>query len=150
VRACARAARTTRAAGAQVIRPLLPRAAGGEQPAALGRFPEAEALLQDDARFSRVPAHERCAPARPTPVAMARVAGRCGGPNRAPRGSEKLWRRYVEDIVLERDNPEALARRARMGGRTVARPLGRDVSAVTDKAYEREYLEPDRKRVRRD
>ena len=64
--------------------------------------------------------------------------------------SEKLWRRYVEDIVMEREDPAALARRARMGGRTVARPMTRDVSAVTDKAYEREYLEPDRKRVRRD
>lgn len=59
--------------------------------------------------------------------------------------SEKLWRRYVEDIVMEREDPAALARRARMGGRTVARPM-----IKTDKAYEREYLEPDRKRVRRD
>ncbi|KAK9822389.1 hypothetical protein WJX81_007697 [Elliptochloris bilobata] len=106
----------------EAIRPLLPRKAGGEQPAALGRFADAERVLQDDARFSRVPERER----------------------------EKLWRRYVEDIVLERDNPEALARRARMGGRTIARPMTRDVSAVTDKAYEREYLEPDRKRLRRD
>ena len=45
-----------------MIRPLLPRKAGGEQPAALGHFAEAERLLQDDARFSRVPERERCAP----------------------------------------------------------------------------------------
>lgn len=45
-----------------MIRPLLPRKAGGEQPAALSHFADAERLLQDDARFSRVPERERCAP----------------------------------------------------------------------------------------
>jgi hypothetical protein len=61
----------------------------------------------------------------------------------------------VEDIILERDDPAAAAaRRGRLAG---ARPAaaGRKLlndgeGAVTDKAYEREYLAHDRKRIRRD
>lgn len=67
---------------------------------------------------------------------------------------EKLWRRFVDDVILERDDPAAAARRGRLVG---ARPTaaGRKLlndgeGAVTDKAYEREYLAPDRKRIKRD
>ena len=71
---------------------------------------------------------------------------------------ERLWRRFVDDIILERDDPEAAARRGRVlaqgrpsgGVRGGARLLNDGEGAVTDKAYEREYLAPDRKRIRRD
>jgi hypothetical protein len=66
---------------------------------------------------------------------------------------EKLWRRFVEDIILERDNPAAAARRGRLtsSSRTARGPHLNDASGtVTDKAYEREYLAHDRKRIRRD
>jgi hypothetical protein len=59
----------------------------------------------------------------------------------------------VDDIRLERDNPSAAARRTRITGRPAARPgphLNDAAGAVTDKAYEREYLAHDRKRIRRD
>ena len=50
----------------QVIRPLLPsqKPEGDEAdgPPALRRFPEAEKLLQEDPRFAKTPAHDRCAP----------------------------------------------------------------------------------------
>jgi len=111
---------------------------------------------------------------------------------------ERLWRLFVEDIKLERDDPAAASRRGRvsLAGRlqllqlqlsssdnsadihvhscldsehnhlhTMVRKVlfvvagrtnkGRaqlkdDAGTVTDKAYEREYLAHDRKRIRRD
>ena len=67
---------------------------------------------------------------------------------------EKLWRRFVDDMILERDDPAAAARRGRLIGTrhaAGARKLLNDgEGAVTDKAYEREYLAPDRKRIKRD
>ena len=66
---------------------------------------------------------------------------------------EKLWRRFVEDIILERDDPAAAARRGRLtsSSRSARGPHLNDASGtVTDKAYEREYLAHDRKRIRRD
>ena len=65
----------------------------------------------------------------------------------------------MDDITLERDDPEAAARRGRVlgsagrpsgGVRGGGRLLNDGEGAVTDKAYEREYLAPDRKRIRRD
>lgn len=68
---------------------------------------------------------------------------------------EKLWRRFVDEIILERDDPERSARRGRstMRGRRSEQeraPAFRDGNEQTDKAYDREYLAHDRKRLRRD
>ncbi|CAL5224177.1 g6817 [Coccomyxa viridis] len=114
----------------EVIRPLLPsqKPEGDEPdgPSALRRFPEAEKLLQEDPRFAKTP----------------------------PQDREKFWRHFVEDIRLERDDPAAASRRGRvsLAGRTNKGrvQLKDDAGAVTDKAYEREYLAHDRKRIRRD
>ncbi|BDA46960.1 Transcription elongation regulator 1 [Coccomyxa sp. Obi] len=109
----------------EVIKPLLPKSKGKDEPRALRSFSEAERLMGEDARFLRAPARDR----------------------------EKLWRRYVEDITMERDNPAAAARRGRLisSSRTARGPHLNDAAgAVTDKAYEREYLAHDRKRIRRD
>ena len=75
---------------------------------------------------------------------------------------EKLWARFVADLILERDDPTAAARRARLprsGARLTGNasrdgrgrpPFLKDAGDGPDKAYEREYLEPDRKRVHRE
>ena len=72
----------------------------------------------------------------------------------ALRCRERLWRRFVEDVLLERDDPETAARRLRLSGRSRAsereRPAALRDEQQPDKAYEREYLAHDRKRLRRD
>lgn len=58
----------------------------------------------------------------------------------------------MQDIVAERDNPRA-QRNVAASSRTAERDRGRntrDTGDVIDKAYLREYLEPDQKRIRRD
>ena len=65
---------------------------------------------------------------------------------------ERIWRRYVQDIVAERDNPR-LQRNPAAANRAAERDRGRnarETGDVVDKAYLREYLEPDQKRIRRD
>lgn len=57
----------------------------------------------------------------------------------------------MQDIVAERDNPRA--QRQAASSRAAERERGRsarDTGDVVDKAYLREYLEPDQKRIRRD
>ncbi len=44
----------------QVIKPLLPKSKGKEEPRALRSFSEAERLMGEDARFLRAPARDRC------------------------------------------------------------------------------------------
>ena len=76
---------------------------------------------------------------------------------------ERLWRRYVEEIIQERDDPRAaemrrgkLSSRGSVGAAASARERDartrdrstRDVDDGVDKAYQREYLEVDRKRLR--
>lgn len=60
----------------------------------------------------------------------------------------------MEEIVLERDDPSKLAGRGRVSGKGRAAPREksnlRDGNEETDKAYEREYLAHDRKRIKRD
>lgn len=52
---------------------------------------------------------------------------------------------------MERDVPGSAARRSRLTARPGRGPHLNDADgAVTDKAYEREYLAHDRKRIRRD
>jgi len=65
---------------------------------------------------------------------------------------ERLWREYVRDIVHERDHPQQRARPV-ASSRAAERDRGRsakDVGDVVDKAYLREYIEPDQKRIRRE
>lgn len=77
---------------------------------------------------------------------------------------ERLWRRFIEEIIQERDNPQAAdMRRAKLSTR--GQPLsareresrvsdrtrdrhGKDDDGV-DRAYQREYLDVDRKRLRK-
>ena len=73
---------------------------------------------------------------------------------------ERLWRRFVEEIVLERDDPRAASmRKGKLASRAPLPPppaLARDARRErasraddgVDKAYQREYLEVDRKRMR--
>ena len=44
----------------QVIKPLLPKSKGKEEPRALRSFSEAERLMGEDARFLRAPSRDRC------------------------------------------------------------------------------------------
>lgn len=75
------------------------------------------------------------------------------------------WRRYVDDIIFNRDYPKARPRtqrrpkREEAGGRgegepgaARGRPPREDAAAAggMDKAYAREYLQPDQKRARRE
>ena len=65
---------------------------------------------------------------------------------------ERLWRGYVRDIIHERDHPQQHNRLV-ASSRAAERDKGRsakDVGDVVDKAYLREYIEPDQKRVRRE
>ncbi len=75
-----------------------------------------------------------------------------------------MWRRYVEDLIFERNNPgHAAAKRAREERRPTARSgggtgppaqhrewLSSKEEGGTDRAYARAYLEPDKKRIKRD
>ena len=74
-------------------------------------------------------------------------------PDRGLDCREKLWRRFVEEIILERDDPSSLAGRGRVsgkGGRSAASKATLRDTDDTDKAYEREYLSHDRKRMKRE
>eukprot|EP00884_Botryococcus_braunii_P003278 jgi/Botrbrau1/12951/Bobra.154_2s0011.1 len=118
----------------KVLRPLQPKKAEkGEKEelvGALRSWQEAEKVLSDDPRFGRAPPSQR----------------------------EKLWRRFVEDMIYERDNPGKFARRPGPGAPSRG-TMGRGTSyhprpdwkedPSTDRAYQREYLEPDRKRIKR-
>ena len=67
-----------------------------------------------------------------------------------------MWRRYVHELVLARDDPAAAARQTRLlSGRSSATvrsrepgPADRRNDTGVDKAYDREYLSIDRKRMR--
>lgn len=75
-----------------------------------------------------------------------------------------MWRRYVEDLIFERNNPgHAAVRRAREERQRPAAPplrggppaqhrdwLSSKEEGTTDRAYARAYLEPDKKRVKRE
>lgn len=65
-----------------------------------------------------------------------------------------MWKRYVEELLLERDDPGKLAGRVRLANNRKAaekdRNMLRDGNQERDQAYEREYLAPDRKRLKRD
>lgn len=126
---------------AATLKPLLGKApAKGEKEdrhSALSTFAGVEPLLAEDPRFLRAPASER----------------------------EKLWRRYVQEIVQERDDPRAAERRrgrlSSQGQATAAAPARERDSRVcdrgtrdttvdgVDRAYQREYHDVDRKRMRR-
>ncbi|KAL0027442.1 hypothetical protein WJX77_001554 [Trebouxia sp. C0004] len=109
----------------QMLRPMLPPEAQAKtRPAPLATFEAASTLLETDLRWDRV----------------------------AERDRERLWRGYVRDIVHERDHPQQHNRLA-ASSRAAERDKGRsakDVGDVVDKAYLREYIEPDQKRARRD
>lgn len=73
-----------------------------------------------------------------------------------------MWRRFAEDVTYELENPTAAAARRERDVRTGRSgggngPSGRgpryrenDDAGGIDKAYAREYLQPDQKRARRD
>ena len=76
---------------------------------------------------------------------------------------ERLWRRFADDIIYELDNPAAAtARREReereraaragggAGGARGSRYRDSDDAGGVDKAYAREYLQPDQKRARKE
>jgi hypothetical protein len=113
--------------------PLLPsaeeEAAAGALPAALSAWAAAEAALRGDARLQRMPEAAR----------------------------EGAWRRFVEGAMWDRDHPGQERRSwrwpdhaAHEGGAAPAGPPPPGRGGVKDRAYEREYLEFDRKRIRRD
>ncbi|KAK9829764.1 hypothetical protein WJX72_007763 [[Myrmecia] bisecta] len=123
----------------EVVRPLLPSKRSEELPPALSSFVNARGLMQDDPRFSRLPESQQ----------------------------EYEWRKFVGDLIFERDNPAAAAAQRRERENGLARAGGRglpserererrqersaqDAGEVTDKAYQREYLDHDRKRIKRD
>lgn len=66
---------------------------------------------------------------------------------------EKSWRRCIEELILERDDPGKLASRVRLTDSRKAagkdRSMLRDGKQERDQAYEREYLAHDRKRLKR-
>ncbi len=66
---------------------------------------------------------------------------------------ERLWKRFVEELVMERDDPEKFAGRVKMANNRKAaekdRNMLRDGKQERDQAYEREYLAHDRKRLKR-
>ncbi|KAK9805328.1 hypothetical protein WJX73_002568 [Symbiochloris irregularis] len=125
----------------EVLRPLLSAEgrganegddSGAKHPA-LASFEGAERLLGQEPRFVRAP----------------------------PRERESLWRRFVGEMVMEQRDPAAAEqRKARLPSRSNApssHAAGRedrrdrrerDAGGV-DRAYQREYLEVDRKRMRR-
>jgi hypothetical protein len=91
---------------------------------------------------------------------------RCGPALRCAGRREVRWRRYVDDIIFNRDYPKARPRTQRRtkreaagggwgeeGGAAAAhtgrRPREED-SGGMDKAYAREYLQADKKRMRRE
>ena len=67
---------------------------------------------------------------------------------------EKLWKRFVEELVMERDDPDKLAARVRMANNKKAvekdRNMLKDGKQERDQAYDRAYLSHDRKRLKRD
>ena len=67
---------------------------------------------------------------------------------------EKLWKRYVDELILERDDPSKLAGRSRVASKGKASDKDkhsyRDGNQERDQAYDREYLAHDRKRLKRD
>ena len=65
---------------------------------------------------------------------------------------ERLWRHFVKDILFERDHPQQrnrLAANSRAAERDRSRNA-KEAGDVVDKAYLREYIEPDQKRLRRE
>lgn len=116
----------------------------------LGMFREAETLAAEDSRFQKLPRHMR----------------------------EQTWRRAIDDMLFERDHPREAAERAARQRRERERDRsgfgaglsgsgapgtgpksarrGRDEADgaadgdVVDKAYQRMYIDVDKKRVRRD
>ncbi|GAB4818752.1 hypothetical protein N2152v2_005798 [Parachlorella kessleri] len=134
-----------------VMLPLLPTSeeqASSGLPLPLLRFKEAVRALDPDPRFHRLPEDLR----------------------------EVRWRRYVDDIVYNRDNPKARQRTQRrqprreggaalLGARgpeeagggggagalhSSRRPREDEGGGGMDKAYAREYLQADRKRAKRE
>lgn len=65
----------------------------------------------------------------------------------------RLWWSYVDEVRKQRDNPQQPDQRTAANSRAAERDRSRsakDTGDVVDKAYVREYLEPEQKRMRRD
>lgn len=65
----------------------------------------------------------------------------------------RFWWSYVDEIRKQRDNPQQPDQRTAANSRAAERDRSRnakDTGDVVDKAYVREYLEPEQKRMRRD
>ncbi|KAL3161297.1 hypothetical protein ABBQ38_009653 [Trebouxia sp. C0009 RCD-2024] len=109
----------------QKLKPLLPPQPMAELTGALKQFEEALPLLETDPRFERVADNDR----------------------------QRFWWSYVDEIRKQRDNPSQQDPRTTASSRAAERDRNRgakDTGDVVDKAYVREYLEPEQKRVRRD
>lgn len=164
-------------------------------PKPLLRWHDAEPLLEDDERFGRLSSQDRYGPPVPVGLGVAPLPPRSfhllarhchGAMSRKPARPiplatsalpvlaccrERVWRRYVDDEMFNRDHPLMRPRTQRKqqqrdggdegaggpgasggtAGQRRARPLTLPTNdGGLDKAYQREYIAVDAKRLRRE